>query len=95
MKLKISVTKQDIKRGKPRHASKCPVTLAIKRELHKAKVKFKVLYVRASTFGWEQYNMDKGWFPFMREQPEKVFKFVNRFDNNKKVKPFQFCLYNV
>lgn len=81
MKVKIEISKFDIKKGKIGQVSSCPIALAIKRKL-----KATDLYVGdCANF---RYKGTEYW----ADLPDKAHNFINRFDHNLKVKPFSFIL---
>ena len=80
--MKISVTAQDIRRGKRAEPCRCPVALALKRTF-KRKVS-----VTFTSLEFESYR--KGKESLVRDTPSIVAKFVEAFDDHKPVKPFSF-----
>lgn len=82
MKRKIVVTKGDIKKGIPSGVRDCPVALAIKRSL-----RIDTVHV-SKEFTCFRFNNAE----FDIYLPIKVTKWIDRFDDEKKVEPFAFYL---
>lgn len=82
--MKIEVKQEHIEKGKRQDACHCPVALAIKDT-----VKVKFVYVHLF-----EINLKKKWARKAVEitLSKKVEKFVKKFDDGKKVKPFSFEL---
>ena len=79
--MKITVTKSDIKNGKSNYNT-CPVALAIRR-----KTKADAIVYRTCV---QCYGNDTFWQ--CPPLPVIATRFIDRFDSNKKVKPFSFNL---
>lgn len=71
----VKVTQKDIKLGIPASASSCPVARALSRVTGD---KYKV-----SSFFYSNSEMQ-------RELPPRVVRFIDKFDGDAKVKPFNF-----
>lgn len=82
--MRIDVTAEDIANGVPRSCDSCPVALAISRVAGKG-----VINVGTTSFRFytDHYPLTIG-----GSFPEKVSKFILRFDGHKKVQPFSFEL---
>jgi hypothetical protein len=83
MKMKIEVTAEDIKNGIRTLKCDCPVALALKRAGLREPI----------------VNCDKVFFfpklhspQDIRPLPKKVTAFIRKFDDNRPVQPFSFCL---
>ena len=78
--IKIEVTQEDIDRGEKGDCAKCPIARAIRRTL-------KVRYVHVDTDFLE-------WGPdySCMNAPVKVSKFIDAFDEGRRVSPFTFML---
>lgn len=72
----VSVTRKHIKNGNPISPSSCPIALAL-RETCETEQTIRV-YNQVEIGGREYYL------------PRSVLRFINRFDNEKSVKPFRF-----
>ncbi len=84
MRVKISVTQEDIDRGNPGMCPTCPVAIAANRILHPYKCAVMPIgngSEMALALNGEVYDL-----------PKKVFVFVDRFDWGKPVKPLSFYL---
>ena len=89
MKCLITVTEEDIKKGRQRSADSCPVARAIKRKFNAVEASW---YYRAGSY---QYRAMSGILLSnkVRACSKKVTKFVSAFDTSRKsfdVKPFKF-----
>lgn len=82
---KISVTKKHISKGKPESCARCPVALALKEQA------FNNDYDTVDV-GGESIWAKAGSAYSVRKLPRSVVRFINRFDQKKKVKPFNFML---
>lgn len=87
MKVKIEVTKDDIKNGKLDHSSKCPVALAMKRKIKN------MVWV----FSEEFYLKDYMGFYKSYDMPKKTGDRITKFDgakdkNTKNMTPFSFVV---
>lgn len=82
MKYKICVTNKDIDRGAPKSVWQCPIAIALKRKF--AKFTPSVSEVEFSLW----FKGDQEFYSL----PRKAEKFIQDFDNGKKVKPFSFCV---
>lgn len=83
MRIKVTVTQDDINNGYSASAVACPVAKAINRACdHRlyASVTYDKLYLRAST----------GVVGFMT--PKSVHRFITKFDQNSGGRPFSFTL---
>ena len=78
--MKITVTKEDIRKGKIGRQKSCPIALAILRSGLK--------------FGWYGVDVDMVYLKGLDEieLPSKATKFIDLFDEGKIVKPFSFNL---
>ena len=75
--MKIKVTKKDIKNGLPCSDSSCPIALAVRRTLkHREIVTVDSLYVGING----KYS----------RLSKRAIRFVEKFDSNEIVKPFEF-----
>ncbi len=74
MKLKINLTKTDIKMGMKRNARSCPIARAVQR----------VIKCEASV-GQENLWIRKSYYPL----PEFLSNWIKKFDNGENVKPFR------
>jgi hypothetical protein len=84
-RIKVSVTEEDILRGKRLVARACPIARAIRRDAR--------MWKRVSVYGnYCNYYDSRGWFMNMSKLPKKCETFVNRFDEGKKVNPFSFII---
>lgn len=91
-KVRIYVTKEDIKLGCKGEASKCPVAKAIMRTL---KVNYVCIYQHLA-IEKEHSNFDL-YYRVEMKTPEKAFAFINAFDSydeeiQKTAKSFQFTI---
>lgn len=75
--VKITVTRSDIQRGKPRRTQRCPVYFALQRAFPNVKFYLYSGLVYVSTGRWLGL-------------PDVVKRWLNRYDREKPVKPFQF-----
>lgn len=79
-RVKIIVTKNNIKNGIRGNPLQCPIAKALRRKTNT------IYSVTPSLIRlWsqpEKYCLT----------PKKVFKFIRKFDNRKKVNPFSFCI---
>ena len=78
--MKITVTKEHIKKGKPNLGYACPIALAVREQLHLSAVE-----VHVDGAGITAGTMDY-------EIPRAAVLFFWRFDEGKSVKPFSFNL---
>lgn len=82
----ITVTKTDIKKGKKESTTCCPIALAVKRKLKKPQLIY--VFRDEIRFGrqWgNNYDNDI-------DLPKSAVKFIDKFDDGEKVKPFSFTL---
>lgn len=95
MRLKISVTAQDIQRGKHENIKRCPVARAIRRALKGRRVYVAVEpgYVVLGAF--HRANWDSMIDARTITLPLRVRQWVWDFDGNKPVKPFSFTITGV
>lgn len=75
MKLKINVTKDDIRNGIPSMTTACPIARAFKR--------VKILNVRVHNTSYKVKDLTY-------RLPKKAQRFINDFDNGYFVEPFSF-----
>ena len=87
MKHKINVTKEDIKYGAPGDCSKCAIALAVQRE-------FPLKNVEIKTIGEKVYiDLDDKLYSFYDYNlNHKIYTFIDRFDMEYGVDPFEFEL---
>ena len=95
-KIKINVTAEDIKKGKPDDSEKCPVALAVKR-----------VFKRPIRVNWENNVEEDSWARsasmkaaiavkykdgvVLYKLPSKVADKIKKFDlDDKKMEPFEF-----
>lgn len=81
---KIEIKPIDIKRGVRASCDECPVALAISRATRISTKWLSVTDERMTVFmetGWVEYRL-----------PKKATTFIERFDDEKPVKPFSFVL---
>lgn len=85
--MKIEVTQEDIDQGMVRSCRECPVARAIKK-----KVGMKTCL--GVTPSWVSFYdiYDKTDKTFLVQLPEKATEFINKFDGNEIVEPFEFEL---
>lgn len=76
--MRITITKNHIKRGKRYRSEYCPIALGLKERFKKEDVRV------------QQYNAEIGIYYIPLSQ--RACKFIEDFDNKKKVKPFSFNL---
>jgi len=74
----INVTKKDIKNGTPGNYNTCPIALALKRQTG-----------RGIEVGNELHDCDTG---RRKRSSTRMIRFIDRFDESKPVKPFNFRL---
>ncbi len=74
----ICVTKSDIKRGVQNIPTCCPIALAMKRRFPRRSVFVRRYYVKLSN---RIYSL-----------PASAVNFVNKFDHDRRVRPFRFTL---
>lgn len=93
MKTKIFVTKKDIKNGCQKSCFDCPVALAINRKFKKKEVVGIFVDPLWIKIKFKEEDRITG-IPktLFIATPKKVEKFIMKFDSNRKVKPFSFCL---
>ena len=82
MKL-ISVTRKHIKEGRRCAGDSCPVSLALQKQLNRDDV-----HVSSTDVVIGEFGRKKEVIPLSKS----VQEFINRFDNEKPVKPFKFKL---
>ena len=80
---RIKVTKSDIQNGRPGYSDSCPIALAVKRKFPGSDV----------SVGYFDFDVQHG--PADKEihgrmLPERAQRFVDEFDGNSPVEPFQF-----
>lgn len=78
MKLKVNVTRDDIKRGIPEDESYCPIARAVRRL---GKKKLVLVDADICVLGLHDFKL-----------PRKAAKFIDKFDNGETVKPFSFTM---
>ena len=77
----VTVTAADIKHGRRKSQTSCPIALAIKK-------KSNVTYVKT---GCSTSTVRRGWdSEVYYKYPKSVFNFVKKFDRGEKVRPFTF-----
>lgn len=81
MKVKIEITKSDIKKGKKQQIDSCPIALAIKRKL-----KARNICVSDGV----AFNLEGN--EYWVDLPNKASYFIDNFDDGLKVKPFSFIM---
>jgi len=90
MRLKITVTKNDIRSGRRSHTEQCPIGKAVNRALkpYKLEASIDTTDILLST--------QKEWSLFSIKAPTRVISFVKKFDNydvpRSKFEPFDFYL---
>jgi hypothetical protein len=77
--MRITVTKKHIKRGRPSESDFCPIALALK------SVGVKNPNVDADTIDGLRRGTN-----FTKSTPDKLARFIARFDDGNPVKPFSF-----
>lgn len=88
--MKVKVVKQDITSGVKCDGEQCPVARAIARATaHRIG---SVVVESESITIYDEYDGDSYYKPRQVATPESVRHFVNRFDQNLRVKPFEFEL---
>lgn len=87
MKIKIDVTQKDIYKGCIGKGDNCPVARAIIRTLKRAKIFFYEIDVDSNDI-----LIESRYASLRIPTPCKTSIFINRFDNSKTVKPFNFQL---
>ena len=97
MKHKINVTEKDIYNGEPGDCQKCAIALALQREFPKKKVEVRA--VENDNNGFEETKsgmiyvaLDDKLYHFEDDVNEKLYTFIDRFDQEYGVDPFQFEL---
>lgn len=75
MKLRIEVTETDIARGEENSACRCPVALALVRQIPGFEPEVGIMH------------LDMGW---LFKTPESVCEFIYNFDEGEFVEPFAF-----
>jgi hypothetical protein len=86
MKIDISVTKRDIKRGKREDSTLCPITYAVRRSLG---IKLNQIIVGS---GGIMVEILKGRTRLKAKLPEEARGFVTIFDASGKAEPLKFKL---
>lgn len=86
----IKVIQEDINKGEIRDCNKCPIARALNRILNFsafADIKGEVIYIRPTV-------IDQEWAPALQyfKTPEIALDFINNFDCNITVYPFEFEL---
>lgn len=81
MKTKITVTRRDIQRGLMQNQRSCPIALALK----KRKIPFLSVFDTEITFMIKDEHKSIA-------LPRRAEKFIEAFDEAKKVKPFSFII---
>jgi len=76
--LKVEVTAEDIKEGKRKSCTSCPIALAFRRALGHDEVKVGEIYTK---IGKREYRT-----------PKVAFQFITLFDKYQKVEPFTFYM---
>ena len=96
MKHKIKVTKEDIKYGEPGDCSKCAIALAVQREFPLKNVEVRTVEnndMRLDKDGEVYIALDDKLYPFEDENlNHKIYTFIDRFDMEYGVDPFEFEL---
>lgn len=82
--VKIEVTEEDIAKGVKWNPVRCPVAKGIRRVLGKGK--------KLEVDGYSLSITSRNGETDEVDLPKKVHKFVDRFDDGRKVKPISFCL---
>jgi len=95
MKHIIKVTKKDIQNGEPGDCQKCAIALALKREFPDKKVEVRA--VENDNNGFEEtksgtiiFDLDHKLYHFEDGLNDKLYTFIDRFDGEYGVDPFQF-----
>lgn len=87
-KVKINVTQDDIDKGQINNCNLCPIALAIKRIL---KINsYNTIFVSSVIKLLRYWNMEIQKYEVI--SPRSVKRFIQRFDQGKSVKPFNFFL---
>lgn len=86
-RIKINVTRQDIKIGYPGASASCPIALATKRAIKDAEG---IHITTLGTFKIARDGISYNFYSF--KLPEKAGRFIDKFDDKGKeaVKPFSF-----
>ena len=95
MKHKINVTEEDIKYGAPGDCSKCAIALAVQREFPLKNVEVRTVEnndMRLDKDGEVYIALDDKLYHFEDDVNEKLYTFIDRFDQEYGVDPFQFEL---
>ena len=94
-KITINVTARDIRRGEPDNPSYCPVAIAIHRKTGEHNIEVSCLSIFNTIYHNDYKDSGKVFKDSEKifiDSPKKVQKFVSKFDDGKKVKPFKFQL---
>lgn len=81
MTVHVEVTEEDIANGQPFNCGKCPVALALSRAVPGCK----------PFVGFAYFRLDAGHGRLSR-LPERVIRFIGRFDGRDLARPFSFDL---
>lgn len=82
MKIRISVTANDIKNGRYNSCRLCPIALSLSRRI---KSECQILIGRTKCAGWLTETKE-----FIIKLPPKAIEFIDRFDSWRKVNPMTF-----
>jgi len=89
--MKLSITKNDIRYGQRHNPSNCAIAQSIQRNLKKNKVEYADINVLPQTVSIQVFE-DNKIVTYKTEMPNRGAKFVHRFDNELRVKPFSLSL---
>ena len=93
MKHKIYVTQKDIKNGEPSDCQRCAIALAVQREFPSKKVEVRTIDKDGIENGDVYIALDDKLYPFEDENlNHKIYTFIDRFDMEYGVDPFEFEL---
>ena len=96
MKHKIKVTETDIKNGEPSDCQRCAIALAVKREFPSKEVEVRTVEnddMRLGKDGDVYIALDDKLYLFEDENlNHKIYTFIDRFDMDYGVDPFEFEL---
>jgi hypothetical protein len=84
MRIRVRVSQRDINTGQPMEDTQCPIAKAFRRASGKRNVE--VTFSRIFIGGmWSQHS-------YSYKLPSSAINFIRRFDDGKKVKPFEFTV---
>ena len=95
-KYKINVTVEDIQNGEPGNCKKCAVALAVKRVFPNKEVEIKT-HEKGDIDIWSDEGdvyiaLDDKLYEFDFDLNKKLYTFIDRFDSEYGVNPFEFDL---